>query len=150
MQQIAQDLMRQAFLGKSNRASRVIGKDCLLAFTDAKVNVRSIGFGIGRGQALGLKIGPGVVAKGFQVEYFLQVREYRDEVVAMRIPSGIGGFDIQDACFRINVRIVHVRGELNFGMSINIIVFFRQPDFEFKNAIREGSSTDENNAIEMP
>lgn len=142
--------MRQALLGETSRASRVVDKYCLLAFTDTKVNMVPIGFWISRSQMLGLRVCSSIVAKGLEVKYFLQIRQNRDEVVAMRIPSGVGGFDIQDACFWINVRIVHVGGELNFGMCINIIVFFRQSDLEFKNPIRERSSSDKNNTIEMP
>ena len=141
--------MRQCFLGKAGRTSRIVRKDLFLTGSDALIDLGPIGIRVRGRQALGIHVGNGVVSKLFEVEYFLQIRQDCHKIVPMGIPSGVGRFHVQSTRHGIDMRIVNIGGESNFGMGIDIVVLFGKSDLEFENSIRKGSSSDENDSVKV-
>ena len=127
VQQLPQYLMTHFVLGKlGRRPLPIVGKDGPLAVLHALVDPPPIFRRIGHGKISRRGMDHSIVAKGTgkrrEVKNLLEVRQHGDEVVPVRIPRGVGRFEVQHAGVRIDVRVVHARPEGDDGPRIDVVV----------------------------
>lgn len=147
-QQVSQNAMRDLLFRKFCRRFVHVMVNRPLRLPDAILYVVAIGLGVGFGQRLGVRIGPGVY-KVFGVKDLFQIRQHRHQVVPGGVPAWIRRLDVEFPRLLVDVRIVNTAVEYNLGPHVGVVVSGWKLQFELENAVGEWSPSHEDDSVEV-